>query len=73
MNTGAAVSVIAGRHWPKSWPCQHSADDLQGVGAAHGPSRVLSRSIGGMKRDTQSFFAPFILDSLFSRGPDPTN
>jgi hypothetical protein len=31
------TSVIAARHWPKSWPCQPSAADLQGVGAAHGP------------------------------------
>jgi hypothetical protein len=31
------VSVIAARHWPKSWPCQPSAGDLQWVGATHGP------------------------------------
>jgi hypothetical protein len=31
LDTGADVSVIAARHWPKSWPCQPSAADLQGV------------------------------------------
>jgi hypothetical protein len=31
LDTGADVSVVAARHWPKSWPCQPSADDLQGA------------------------------------------
>jgi hypothetical protein len=56
LDTGADVSVIAARHWPKSWPCQPSVPDMQGVRAARGaPSSVLSRSIGGMRRDTQGF------------------
>jgi hypothetical protein len=37
LDTGGDVSVIAARHWSKSWPCQPSAADLQWVGAAHGP------------------------------------
>jgi hypothetical protein len=37
LDIGADVSVIAAQHWPKSLPCQPSAADLQGVGAAHGP------------------------------------
>jgi hypothetical protein len=36
LDTGADVSVIAARHWAKSCPCQPSAADLLGVGAAHG-------------------------------------
>jgi hypothetical protein len=30
LDTGADVSVIAARHWPKSWLCHHSAANLQG-------------------------------------------
>jgi hypothetical protein len=55
LETGADVSVIAARHWPKSWPCKPSAADLQGVGPLMAPSGVLSRSVGGMKRDTWGF------------------
>jgi hypothetical protein len=55
LDTGADVSVVSARHWPKSWPCQPSAADLQGVGATHGPLQMLSRSVGGMNRDTQGF------------------
>jgi hypothetical protein len=60
LETGADVSVVAAGHWPKSWPCQPSAADLQGEGPLMAPSRVLSRSIGGMKRDTQGFFNPYV-------------
>jgi hypothetical protein len=37
LDTGADVSVIAARHWPKSWPCQPSAANLQGVGPLMAP------------------------------------
>jgi hypothetical protein len=37
LDTGADVSVIAGRHWPESWSCQPSAADLQGVAATRDP------------------------------------
>jgi hypothetical protein len=32
LDTGADVSVIAARHWPKSWPCQPPAANLKGEG-----------------------------------------
>jgi hypothetical protein len=37
LDTGADVSVVATRHWPKSWPCQPSVADLQGVGPLMAP------------------------------------
>jgi hypothetical protein len=36
LDTGADVSVVAARNWPKRWPCKPSAADLQGVVATHG-------------------------------------
>jgi hypothetical protein len=47
------ISVIAARHWPKSWPCQPSAADLQGVGAAHGPLQS-AQQIGWRNKDGHS-------------------
>jgi hypothetical protein len=37
LDTEVDFSVTAARHWLKSWPCQSSAADLQGLGATHGP------------------------------------
>jgi hypothetical protein len=37
LDTIANVFVVAARHWPKSWPYQPSAVNLQGVGATYGP------------------------------------
>jgi hypothetical protein len=61
LDTGADVSVVAATHLPKSWPCQKVglANPLllicKGEELLMAPSRVLSRSVGGIKRDTQGF------------------
>jgi hypothetical protein len=67
LDTGADVSVIAARHWPKSWPCQPSAADLQGVGATHGPLQSAQHIRWRDKEGHSGLFAPYVLDKLWGR------
>jgi hypothetical protein len=55
LDTGADVSVIAARHWPKSWPCQPSAANLQNVGTTNDPLQSAQQFLWRDERDTQGF------------------
>jgi hypothetical protein len=63
LDTGADVSVIAARHWPKSWPCQPSAANLQGVrGYSWLPQSA--QKIHWRDEEGQSeLFTPYVLDN----------
>jgi hypothetical protein len=64
LGTGADVSVIAARHWPKIWPCQPSVAVLQGVGAAHGPLQSAQQICWRDEEGHSGIFAPYVLDNL---------
>jgi hypothetical protein len=64
LDTGADVSEIAARHWPESWPCQPSAADLQGVGAAHGPLQSSQQICWRDEEGQSGLFTPYVLDHL---------
>jgi hypothetical protein len=64
LDTGADVSVIVARHWPKSYPCQPSAVNLQGVAAAHGPLQSAQQICWRDEEGHSGLFAPYVLDNL---------
>jgi hypothetical protein len=64
LDTGADVSVIAARHWPKHWPCQPSASDLQGVGAVHSPLHSAQQICWRDVEGHSGLFNPYVLDNL---------
>jgi hypothetical protein len=61
LNTGAEVSVIAARHWPKNWPCQPSSANLQWVGAAHGPLQSAQQICWRDEEGHSGLFTPYVL------------
>jgi hypothetical protein len=62
LDTGADVSVVAARHWPKSWPCQPSAAYLQGIGTTQNAQQVCWRNEEGHS----GLFVPYVLDNLLA-------
>lgn len=63
LDTGADVSVLAEKHWPKSWPKQAGTATLQGIGQA-----IPQKSAKILKwRDPEGqtgYFQPYVLPGL---------
>jgi hypothetical protein len=64
LDIGADVSVIAAAHWSKSWPCQPSASNLQGVGATHDPLQSAQQICWRDEEGHSGLFTPYVLDNL---------
>jgi hypothetical protein len=64
LNAGADVSVVAARHWPKSWSCQPSAANLQGLEDTLGPLQSVQQIHWKDEEEHLKLFAPYVLDNL---------
>jgi hypothetical protein len=64
LDTGADVSVIAAKHWPKSWSCQPSAAHLQDVRATHSPLQSAQQIRWRDEEGHSGVFTPYVLDNF---------
>jgi hypothetical protein len=64
LETGADVFEIAAEPWSKSWPCQPSAPDLQGVGATHDPLQSAQQIHWRDEEGHPGLFISYVLDNL---------
>jgi hypothetical protein len=64
LDTGADVFVAADRHWAKSWPCQPSAGNLQGLGDTNGPLQNAQQIHWSDEEGHSEIFASYVLDNI---------
>ena len=64
IETGADVSVIALRHWPKSWSLKMASADLQSVGQVSLPQQSARQLQWEDPKGNTGLVKPYVLDHL---------
>lgn len=64
LDTGADVSVISSRHWPRAWPSQEAYTALQGIGQSTAPRQSSALLRWRTDAGAEGTIQPYIVDNL---------